>query len=78
LPTPGEHLFIRASYVVADGSGCRVHKKNPLVAGISKEELRDKLQVSAEIFSSTIDALVRENRLESCGKLVHLPDGASS
>jgi len=49
------------------------HKKNPLVAGISKEELRDKLQVSAEIFSSTIDALVRENRLEVAGELVHLP-----
>ena len=49
------------------------HKKNPLVAGISKEELRDKLQVSAEIFSSAIDALVREKKLEVAGELVHLP-----
>jgi selenocysteine-specific elongation factor len=49
------------------------HKKNPLVAGISKEELRDKLQVSAEIFSSSIDALVRDKKLEVAGELVHLP-----
>ncbi len=49
------------------------HKKNPLVAGISKEELRDKLQVSAEIFSSAIDTLVREKKLEVAGELVHLP-----
>jgi selenocysteine-specific elongation factor len=48
------------------------HKKNPLVAGISKEELRDKLQVSAEIFSSAIDALVRDKKLEVAGELVHL------
>ena len=49
------------------------HKKNPLVAGISKEELRDKLQVSAEIFSSAIEALVRERKLEVAGELVHFP-----
>jgi selenocysteine-specific elongation factor len=49
------------------------HKKNPLVAGISKEELHDKLQVSTEIFSSAIEALVREKKLEVAGELVHLP-----
>jgi selenocysteine-specific elongation factor len=48
-------------------------KQNPLVAGISKEELRDKLQVSAEIFSSAIDALVHEKKLGVAGELVHLP-----
>jgi selenocysteine-specific elongation factor len=48
------------------------HKKNPLVAGISKEELRDKLQVSAEIFSSAIDTLVTEKKLQVAGELVHL------
>ncbi len=48
------------------------HKKNPLVAGISKEELRDRLKVSGEIFSFAIDALIREKRLEAAGELVHL------
>jgi len=49
------------------------HKKNPLVAGISKEELRDKLQVSGEIFAAAIDTLFREKRLQVAGELVHLP-----
>jgi selenocysteine-specific elongation factor len=49
------------------------HKKNPLVAGISKEELRDKLQVSGEIFSLTIDTLIRDKKLEVAGELAHLP-----
>ena len=62
------HLMSSLSDQVAE-----FHKKNPLVAGISKEELRDKLQVSAEIFSSAIDALVRERKLEVAGELVHLP-----
>jgi selenocysteine-specific elongation factor len=48
------------------------HKKNPLVAGIGKEELRDKLQVSGEIFAAAIDALVREKKLQVAGELVHL------
>jgi selenocysteine-specific elongation factor len=49
------------------------HKENPLVAGISKEELRDKLQVTFEIFSAAIEALVRDKKLELAGELVHLP-----
>ncbi len=48
------------------------HQKNPLVAGIGKEELRDKLQVGGEIFSAAIDALVREKRLEVAAEVVHL------
>jgi selenocysteine-specific elongation factor len=49
------------------------HKKNPLVAGISKEELRDKLQVNGEIFAAAIDGLLRVKRLQVAGELVHLP-----
>ncbi len=49
------------------------HKRNPLVAGVSTEELRDKLHVSGEIFSSAIDALVRDRKLEVAGELAHLP-----
>ncbi len=49
------------------------HKKNPLVAGISKEELRDKLQIRVEIFAAAIDALLREKKVQVTGELVHLP-----
>ena len=49
------------------------HKKNPLVAGISKEELRDKLQVSGEIFSLAIDTLIRDKKLDVAGELARLP-----
>ena len=33
------------------------HKKNPLVAGISKEELRDQVQASSEVFTAALEAL---------------------
>jgi selenocysteine-specific elongation factor len=49
------------------------HKKNPLVAGISKEELRDKLQVSGEIFSLAIDTLIRDKKLDVAGELARVP-----
>ncbi|PYX26757.1 MAG: selenocysteine-specific translation elongation factor [Acidobacteria bacterium] len=49
------------------------HKRNPLVTGVSTEELRDKLHVSGEIFSSAIDTLVRDRKLEVAGELAHLP-----
>jgi selenocysteine-specific elongation factor len=51
------------------------HKRNPLVAGVSTEELRDKSHVSGEIFSSAIDTLVRDRKLEVAGELAHLPGG---
>jgi selenocysteine-specific elongation factor len=49
------------------------HKKNPLVAGISKEELRESLDATPEIFSGMLDLLVREKKLAVSGDLVHLP-----
>jgi selenocysteine-specific elongation factor len=49
------------------------HKKNPLVAGISKEELRDQVQASSEVFAGALEMLVREKKLEAGGELVHLP-----
>jgi selenocysteine-specific elongation factor len=49
------------------------HEKNPLVAGIGKEELRDRLRLSDEIFKAVIDELVREQRLSLAGELVRLP-----
>jgi len=49
------------------------HKKNPLVAGISKEELRERGNVAAEVFMPTLDLLVKEKKLEVAGELARLP-----
>jgi selenocysteine-specific elongation factor len=49
------------------------HKKNPLVAGIGKEELRGQAQASGEVFSAVMEMLVREKKLEAAGEVVHLP-----
>ncbi len=49
------------------------HKKNPLVVGISKEELRDQAEASTEVFTAALDMLVRERKLEVAGEVVHLP-----
>jgi selenocysteine-specific elongation factor len=49
------------------------HKKNSLVPGISKEELRENLDVAAEIFSRLLDRLVRERRLALTSDFVHMP-----
>jgi selenocysteine-specific elongation factor len=46
------------------------HKQNPLVAGISKEALRENLGLV--IFSAVLDMLVREKKLTISGDIVHL------
>jgi selenocysteine-specific elongation factor len=48
------------------------HKNNPLVEGISKEELRETA-AHPEIASAALDLLVREKKLEFLGELVRLP-----
>jgi selenocysteine-specific elongation factor len=47
------------------------HKRNPLVAGISKEELRERLGLDAEVFTAVLDAMVRANAAQVAGELVH-------
>jgi selenocysteine-specific elongation factor len=49
------------------------HKKNPLVPGISKEELRESLGSAPDVFSGMLELLVREKKLALAGDLVHLP-----
>jgi len=49
------------------------HKKNPLVGGISKEELRTQADASQEVFEILTVMLVRERKIESVGDLVRLP-----
>ena len=47
------------------------HKANPLVAGISREELREKVGVGAEVFRGVEELLVRDKQLVLAGELVH-------
>jgi selenocysteine-specific elongation factor len=49
------------------------HDANPLVAGMSKEELRDRANLGPEVFYSVLGKLVEEKKLEVAGELVHLP-----
>ena len=44
------------------------HESNPLVAGISKEELRERVGVRPTIFAAALDELTRERKLEVTGE----------
>jgi selenocysteine-specific elongation factor len=46
------------------------HGANPLVAGISKEELREKLDLRPEVFTAVADTLLREKKVEAAGEQV--------
>jgi selenocysteine-specific elongation factor len=45
---------------------------NPLVAGMSKEELRDRASLGPEVFYSVLGKLAEEKTLAVSGELVHL------
>jgi selenocysteine-specific elongation factor len=48
------------------------HGDNPLVAGIGKEELRERADASVETFVAALEMLVSEKKLEVDGEIVHL------
>jgi selenocysteine-specific elongation factor len=48
------------------------HKANPLVAGISKEELRVKLALQQPIMEAVLAQLVREKKIDVAGEQVRL------
>ncbi len=50
----------------------KFHDANPLVAGMSKEELRHRVNSDAEIFYGVLAKLTQEQKLEVSGELVHL------
>jgi selenocysteine-specific elongation factor len=69
VPLPAlERLKLSISRAVA-----AFHKKNPLVAGIGKEELREQVEASSEVFAAAWEMLVREKKVEAAGEVVHLP-----
>jgi selenocysteine-specific elongation factor len=49
------------------------HKKNPLVGGISKEELRAQVDAIPEVFETAAAMMAGEKKLEVVGELVRLP-----
>jgi selenocysteine-specific elongation factor len=49
------------------------HQHNPLVGGISKEELRARVNVIPEVFEMAAAVLVREKKVELVGDLARLP-----
>jgi len=56
----------------------KFHDANPLVAGIGKEELRDRANLGPEVFYSVLDKLVGERKLTSPAKSSACPDEAWS
>jgi selenocysteine-specific elongation factor len=48
------------------------HDANPLVAGMSKEELRDRANLAPDVFYGALGKLAEEKKLEVAGELVHL------
>jgi len=51
----------------------KFHDANPLVAGMGKEELRDRINLGPEVFYAVLGNLAEEKKLEVAGELVHLP-----
>jgi selenocysteine-specific elongation factor len=50
----------------------KFHDANPLVAGMSKEELRDRVNLGSEVFYGVLGNLAEEKKLEVRGEIVHL------
>jgi selenocysteine-specific elongation factor len=46
------------------------HNANPLVSGIGKEELREKIGVPPEVFAAVLEALARDKKIEVTGEQV--------
>jgi selenocysteine-specific elongation factor len=63
-----EALKLRIVGAIAD-----FHKKNPLVSGISKEELRALVGATPEVFEAVAGMLVRDKKIEVAANLVRLP-----
>jgi selenocysteine-specific elongation factor len=51
----------------------KFHDANPLVAGMGKEQLREKLRLVPGIFTGLLDLLAKEKKLEVAGEHVRLP-----
>jgi selenocysteine-specific elongation factor len=50
----------------------KFHDANPLVAAMSKEELRDRVKLGSAVFYGVLGKLAEEKKLEVAGEVVHL------
>ena len=48
------------------------HQENPLVGGLSKEALREQLQLGTEVFNTVLDTMARLKEIEVTGEAVRL------
>jgi selenocysteine-specific elongation factor len=62
-----EHLERRLVQAVAE-----FQAQNPLVTGMSKEALRERLGLTPEVFALALQHLISSQKLELAGELVHL------
>ena len=65
-------VFADASTRVIQASK-NFHDANPLVAGISKEELRERVGLTPEVFAAVLAKAATDKKLEIAGEQVHLP-----
>ena len=49
----------------------RFHKANPLVAGVSREQLRETLGLGEAVFGGVLESLIRDKKLQVSGEVVH-------
>jgi selenocysteine-specific elongation factor len=72
----GEFLLATGAFLKAGESTVAAlnafHKANPLVAGISKEELREKLGLHQTVMEAVLAELVRDKKAEVAGEQVRL------
>jgi selenocysteine-specific elongation factor len=54
------------------GTVAAFHQENPLVQGVGKQELRERVHAPGEVFAAAMEFLVREKKLEAAGDIVHL------
>ena len=47
--------------------------RNPLVAGVSRKELRDTVRAGSEVFSAALESLAKDKKLDLAGETVRLP-----
>ena len=70
----GDHLTDVPAYAAArkmvQTAITDFHAKNPLVAGMSKEDLRSRLDLPAEVFEGVLRALVRQQAIEISGEQI--------
>ena len=50
----------------------KFHDANPLVAGMKKEELRERLRLGSDIFAAALVYAIKEKKLAMAGEHVHL------